>query len=84
MWSEQLLSILRAYWRAERPKEWLFPGVDPERPITTRALQYACRHGGNNPHSSRGLTAVQCNKVSATALDGVAAPSARASPSQKP
>jgi integrase/recombinase XerD len=43
MLSEQLLGILRAYWRAERPKEWLFPGIDPERPITPRTLQYACR-----------------------------------------
>jgi site-specific recombinase XerD len=43
MLSEQLLGILRAYWRVERPKEWLFTGVDPERPITTRALQYGCR-----------------------------------------
>jgi integrase/recombinase XerD len=43
MLSEQLLGILRAYWRIERPYEWLFPGVDPGRPITPRALQYACR-----------------------------------------
>ena len=43
MLSEQLLGILRAYWRAERPQEWLFPGVDPGRPITPRGLQYACR-----------------------------------------
>jgi integrase/recombinase XerD len=43
MLSEQLLGILRAYWRSERPKEWLFPGVDRERPITTWALQLACR-----------------------------------------
>jgi integrase/recombinase XerD len=43
MLSEQLLAILRAYWRSERPAEWLFPGHDPRRPITPRALQYACR-----------------------------------------
>jgi integrase/recombinase XerD len=43
MLSAQLLGILRAYWRAERPKEWLFPGIDRERPITPRSLQYACR-----------------------------------------
>ena len=41
MLSEQLLVILRAYWRAERPKDWLFPGPDPERPITPRSLQHA-------------------------------------------
>ena len=43
MLSEQLLGILRGYWRVERPKEWLFPGNDPGRRITPRALQYACR-----------------------------------------
>jgi site-specific recombinase XerD len=43
MLSEQLLGILRAYWRSERPKEWLFPGPDPEQPITPRSLQRACR-----------------------------------------
>ena len=37
MLSEQLLVILRAYWKATRPPHWLFPGPDPERPIT-RAL----------------------------------------------
>ena len=43
MLSEQLLGILRAYWRIERPAEWLFPGLDPERPLTARTLQIACR-----------------------------------------
>ena len=43
MLSQQLLGILRAYWRVERPKEWLFPGLDPQRPITPRTLQLACR-----------------------------------------
>jgi integrase/recombinase XerD len=43
MLSEQLLGILRAYWKSERPKDWLFPGLDPGRPITVRSLQRACR-----------------------------------------
>jgi integrase/recombinase XerD len=43
MLSEQLLGILRAYWRSERPKGWLFPGPDSSRPITPRSLQRACR-----------------------------------------
>jgi len=43
MLSEHLLAILRAYWRSERPKTWLFPGPDQERPVTTRSLQRACR-----------------------------------------
>ena len=40
--AEQLLSILRDYWRRERPQNWLFPG-HPGRRITTRQLQRVCR-----------------------------------------
>jgi integrase/recombinase XerD len=43
MLSEQLLAILRDYWRRTRPPHWLFPGPDPARPLTTRSLQRACR-----------------------------------------
>ena len=43
MLSEQLLAILRDYWRRTRPTHWLFPGADPSRPITTRTVQRACR-----------------------------------------
>jgi site-specific recombinase XerD len=43
MLSEQLLGILRAYWKCARPQHFLFPGPDPARPITVRSLQRACR-----------------------------------------
>jgi site-specific recombinase XerD len=43
MLSARLLGILRAYWKLTRPKDWLFPGPNPSRPITTRSLQRACR-----------------------------------------
>ena len=43
MLSEQLLDILRAYWKCARPQNFLFPGPDPARPITVRSLQRACR-----------------------------------------
>jgi site-specific recombinase XerD len=43
MLSEQLLTVLRAYWRRARPQTWLFPGPDPSRPITARTVQRACR-----------------------------------------
>ena len=42
MLSEQLLGILRAYWKHTRPQHFLFPGPDPARPLTTRSLQRAC------------------------------------------
>jgi integrase/recombinase XerD len=43
MLSEQLLKILRAYWLRTHPREWLFPGRDPRRPITRKMLAAACR-----------------------------------------
>ncbi len=40
--SEALLVHLRQHWRRERPPtEWLFPGLDSSRPITTTAVQRA-------------------------------------------
>lgn len=33
------LDELRAYWRAYRPHNWLFPGQDPARPISTVCVQ---------------------------------------------
>jgi len=41
--SSQLLGILRTYWRLARPKTFLFPGRDPDRPIHPAALHVACR-----------------------------------------
>jgi integrase/recombinase XerD len=38
MLSPQLLETLRSYWRAVRPKDWLFPGDIPGRPITKDAV----------------------------------------------
>ena len=41
MLSPQLLRILRTYWRLARPKRWLFPGRDEERPLVPNALHAA-------------------------------------------
>src|SRR6201997_2512117 len=43
MLSPQLLRILRAYWRLAKPAAWLFPGRQPDRPVSTATLQAACR-----------------------------------------
>jgi site-specific recombinase XerD len=43
MLSPKLLEILRSYWRAVRPKEWLFPGSRDDRPITKDAVELTCR-----------------------------------------
>src|SRR5207302_7024842 len=37
--SLRLLEELRAYWRTCRPPTWLFPGHQPDRPITTSNIQ---------------------------------------------
>ncbi len=42
MLSPHLLNLLRAWWRAARPRGWLFPGRDPAQPMTTRQLNRAC------------------------------------------
>jgi len=42
MLSPYLLELLRAWWKAARPRGWLFPGRDPVQPITTRQLNRAC------------------------------------------
>src|SRR5262249_38222375 len=43
MLSPRLLAILREYWKASRPTQFLFPGNVPDRPITPRTVQKACR-----------------------------------------
>jgi site-specific recombinase XerD len=56
MLSEQLLAILRDYWKRERPQLWLFPGADPSRPITTRTLQRACRQAARAAGLDKAVT----------------------------
>ncbi len=43
MLSAQLLVILRTYWRLARPRLFLFPGRDEDRPINPTTLHAACR-----------------------------------------
>ena len=43
MLSPVLLEILRRYWRAARSKEWLFPGLRDDWPITKDAVEAACQ-----------------------------------------
>src|SRR5438445_13413363 len=47
MLSPKLLEILRAWWRVERPKHWLFPGDIPSQHISRGAVERACKkaHG---------------------------------------
>jgi len=43
MLSPTLLDLLRRYWKAARPEEWLFPGRDRSTPINTATVESACR-----------------------------------------
>jgi len=52
MLSPRLLETLTGYWRAVRPKEWLFPGAIKDRPITRDAVGDACQKA----HSVSGLS----------------------------
>jgi integrase/recombinase XerD len=66
MLSPTLLEILRSYWSAVRPKEWLFPGIHDDRPITKDAVEAACQKAHRlarlskpvTPHSLRHAFAV--------------------------
>jgi len=66
MLSPKLLETLRHYWRAVRPKDWLFPGNIPGQPISPSAVEHACgearRRSGIrkpiSPHSMRHAFAV--------------------------
>jgi site-specific recombinase XerD len=40
--SAALRELLRAYWLAERPRDFLFPGMQPEQPLHESSVQHAC------------------------------------------
>jgi integrase/recombinase XerD len=56
MLSEQLLAVLRDYWRRMRPPVWLFPGPDPTQAITPRTLQRACREAADAAGLDKSVT----------------------------
>jgi site-specific recombinase XerD len=44
MLSPRLLTLLRTYWKMERPKgEWLFPGREPGQHLSIRSVQLVCQ-----------------------------------------
>src|SRR6184192_4487228 len=66
MLSPKLLEILRAWWRVEKPKDWLFPGDFPGQHITRSAVEQECQKAQRickipkpiTPHSLRHAFAV--------------------------
>jgi site-specific recombinase XerD len=41
--SPRLLTELRAYWKAYRPSDWLFPGKRPDQPLGGTTVEKACK-----------------------------------------
>ena len=56
MLSPQLLDILRTYWRLARPRLYLFPGRDEDRPIDPTVLHAACRSAAKAAGLSKRVT----------------------------
>jgi integrase/recombinase XerD len=40
--STALRDLLRAYWIEQRPRDYLFPGEQPDRPLHESSVQHAC------------------------------------------
>jgi integrase/recombinase XerD len=57
MLSPRLLEVLRAYWKAVRPGEILFPGASPDRPITTASIQKVCQRARQAAGLGKNVTA---------------------------
>jgi site-specific recombinase XerD len=56
MLSEQLLVILRDWYRAARPTPWLFPGVMPGSYVTRSGVADACQLGAERSGLSKPVT----------------------------
>jgi len=57
MLSPRRLEILRAYWKAARPPDNLFPGAIPGRPITTASVQKVCQRARRRAGMAKNITA---------------------------
>jgi integrase/recombinase XerD len=57
MLSPRLLAVLRVYWRAARPRNWLFPSWRQERHLTSNAVSQACRDASQQSGLRKRITA---------------------------
>jgi integrase len=57
MLSPRLLAVLRAYWRAARPRQFLFPSWREGRHLTVGALSQACRDASRRSGIGKQITA---------------------------
>ena len=56
MLSPKLLAVLRAWWKVQRPRHWLFPGERPEAPITRSAVQRVCQRASRRARLGKAVT----------------------------
>jgi site-specific recombinase XerD len=68
MLSPRLLELLRAYWKRQRPAEWLFPGRVPGEPISRFAVALACRNAHRRCGIKKPITAHSLRHAFATHL----------------
>jgi site-specific recombinase XerD len=56
MLSPKLLELLRTYWKAVRPRDWLFPGSSPDCPIHLTTVQKAAQKASRESGLRRRVT----------------------------
>src|ERR1700750_897313 len=56
MLSPKLLETLRSYWKAVRPKGWLFEGDIPGQPINRSSVEVACQKACQLPGNRKPIT----------------------------
>lgn len=56
MLSPKLLETLRGYWKAVRPKEWLFEGDIAGQPINRSSVELACQKACQLPGNRKPIT----------------------------
>lgn len=57
MLSDRLLAVLRRYWRAARPGEWMFPSWRTHQHLSAGALSQACRDASQQCGLTKRVTA---------------------------
>jgi len=68
MLSPTLLALLRQYYRAVRPQEWLFPGAKPGTHITRGAVHHAIVKARRKARMPESVTLRACRHAFATHL----------------
>ena len=56
MLSPRLLKVLRIYWMTCRPKDWLFPGAKPGKPITVGSVDRVCKQARSDAGLKKRVT----------------------------